>query len=747
MQFLKATITTFTLLFNSVMWAQSGNELYRPEIHFSPNENWINDPNGLVFYNGVYHLFYQYNPFGELWGNMSWGHATSTDLLQWEEQPVAIPYEDGIMAFSGSVVVDWLNTSGFGTINKPPLVAIYTGFNPATGIQDQRIAYSTDEGFTWVKYDLNPVININSSEFRDPKVFWHSPTNSWIMVVALGNEKKIRFYRSNDLLDWDFLQDFGPVGNTTGSWECPDLFALPLDGNTNNMRWVLALSVAPGASQYFIGDFDGSNFTWDNSQLPTGILFDDFEAGNYSNWTVEGNAFDQFPATGTLPNQQNVSGYLGNRLINTFNNGDITQGRLTSNDFIIEKDYLCFLIGGGNHPEGTYFKLILNSTNEVVHSATGLNNELLKWNDWNVASYFNQSVHLEVIDSVTGGWGHINIDHIIQTDKPFTNSDMGVVDYGKDFYALQSFSDIPATDGRRIWLAWMNNWSYAGNVPTDPWRGIMSLPREVRLKTINDEIYLVQKPIYELKNVRSDSLVFANETLVNIQSELESVSNNIFELKGKLANFVTGSFDLILKKSGTEETKITFDADNQNILFNRSNSGDLTWHQLFSDIQIAPLNTEDSALYFNLIVDNCSVELFVNDGQTIFSNQIFPDSTSNKIELSSDLSSLIFEEFTIYSLNPNIDTSSSEPEVVQPLDIKVYPNPTGFSKEIIIEVSGLQNEILNYTVYSLLGQNIYQTKSSQERTSIPRKVLPVSGIYLLVVEIEENSILKKLIVN
>lgn len=743
----KIYLSILALFFGNCLLAQTNDEIYRPKFHFSPSKNWMNDPNGLVYFNGVYHLFFQYNPYGLEWGNISWGHATSTDLINWEEQPLAIPYEDGIMAFSGSVVVDWLNTSGFGINNQPPLVAIYTGFNVATGIQDQRLAYSTDEGFTWVKYDLNPVININSSEFRDPKVFWHSPTNSWIMVVALGNHKKIRFYRSDDLKTWNFLQDFGPNGNMAGSWECPDLFALPVDGNPSNEKWILVLSVAPGSAQYFIGDFDGSHFDWSNLSSLQGILIDDFESGTYSNWTSEGDAFGQYPASGTLPNQQTVSGYLGNKLVNSFNNGDATQGRLISNDFILEKDYINFLIGGGNHPSGTYIKLVLNSNDQVSHEATGLNDEFLKWNSWDVENYRGESAHIEIVDSITGGWGHINIDHIIQMDSPVSTLNTGTVDYGKDFYALQSFSDIPPSDGRRIWLAWMNNWRYASSVPTSPWRGIMSIPREIELKTLNGEIQLVQKPVSELNSLRTDSLYFENESLESIQNDLPSVNFKTYQIKGRLTNLNTDGFDLVVKKGGNQETKISFDIAKQEVRFNRSNSGDLTWNQFFSDSQVAPLNTDNNSLKFILFVDNCSVELFINDGQTVFSNQIFPDSTNAKIELSANDPSIIFEEFVIYNLEDSPLSSSTYAQQNSKDDFQVYPNPIGSEKEIIIEVSGLQNELLNYSVYSLLGQNIYQTKSNQKRISIPRKVFPRPGTYFIVIEIKGKSTIKKLIIN
>ena len=203
-------------------------EQYRPQFHFSPAVNWTNDPNGLVYFDGEYHLFYQYNPFGIRWGHMSWGHAVSPDLVHWEHLPVAIPETDSIMAFSGSAVVDHRNTSGFGRDGEPPLVAIYTGHNTKRPHQTQYVAYSTDRGRTWTPYDGNPVIDVGMANFRDPKVFWYEPEEKWVMVAALSLDRKVRFYASDDLKSWDLLSEFGPAGNANGIWECPDLFELPV---------------------------------------------------------------------------------------------------------------------------------------------------------------------------------------------------------------------------------------------------------------------------------------------------------------------------------------------------------------------------------------------------------------------------------------------------------------------------------------------------------------------------------------
>lgn len=203
--------------------------LYRPRYHFTPKRNWINDPNGLVYFQGEYHLFYQYNPAGPSHDNMSWGHAVSADLLRWKELPVALPYAAGVMAFSGSAVVDWANTSGFAAGENPPLVAVFTGHHPIQKRQDQRLAYSTDQGRSWMLYTGNPVLDLGLRDFRDPKVFWHRPSGKWVMAVALPDRHQVQFYGSTDLKTWYHLSNFGPTGSTGGIWEVPELLELPVE--------------------------------------------------------------------------------------------------------------------------------------------------------------------------------------------------------------------------------------------------------------------------------------------------------------------------------------------------------------------------------------------------------------------------------------------------------------------------------------------------------------------------------------
>ena len=353
---------------------------YRPLLHFTPEKNWMNDPNGMVLHEGTYHLFFQHNPSGTRWGNMSWGHATSPDLLHWDEQPLAIPqtFDDQGRAiediFSGSVVSDPTNSSGLGTAENPPLVALYTSAytdNHPTlaGRQAQSLAYSLDDGRTWTKYAGNPVLDRGSRNFRDPKVFWYDgPAGAyWVMLAVEAHDRKVVLYRSDDLLDWTHLSDFGPANAIGGIWECPDLFPLPVDGDPDNVKWVMVVNLNPGSvaggsgGQYFVGDFDGTTFTSESTvteePAPAGTVLEDFDDGSWGQWQVAnepGNwrdgPFGLAPAAGTLPGQNPVSGFRGAGLVNGFHDGDWPVGTLSSPEFTIEDDFVNFLVGGGRHP-------------------------------------------------------------------------------------------------------------------------------------------------------------------------------------------------------------------------------------------------------------------------------------------------------------------------------------------------------------------------------------------------------------
>jgi fructan beta-fructosidase len=268
-------------------------EQHRPQFHFSPEKGWMNDPNGLVYYGGTYHLFYQHYPDSTIWGPMHWGHAVSSDLVHWKHMPIAL-YPDSLgYIFSGSAVVDKDNTSGFQQGNEKTLVAIYTYHDmkkeKAGGIdrESQGIAYSNDKGNSWIKYSGNPVLkNKGEQDFRDPKVFWHEATRRWIMPLAVGDHLEI--FSSANLKDWAPESEFGKnEGSHGGVWECPDLF--PLKTKDGMEKWILVQNISRGSVnggsgvQYFIGQFDGKKFINDNK--PSLILWLDYGADNYAGVT------------------------------------------------------------------------------------------------------------------------------------------------------------------------------------------------------------------------------------------------------------------------------------------------------------------------------------------------------------------------------------------------------------------------------------------------------------------------------
>jgi len=239
----------------------SNREYFRPLYHHTPTYGWMNDPNGMFYKDGVWHLYYQYNPYGSQWENMTWGHSTSRDLIHWEAQPLAIESDWLGAIFSGSAIVDKDNTAGFG---RNAVIAMYTS---AGAGQTQSIAYSTDGGKTFTKYAGNPVITYNAPDFRDPKVFWNEQVKKWIVVLAVGQE--VQFYSSSNLKEWKYESSFGSkYGNHDGVWECPDMLCF---GN----KWVLLLNINPGgpfggsATQYFVGTFDGHKFVCEDDPSET----------------------------------------------------------------------------------------------------------------------------------------------------------------------------------------------------------------------------------------------------------------------------------------------------------------------------------------------------------------------------------------------------------------------------------------------------------------------------------------------
>ncbi len=451
---------------------------WRPAYHFSPPKNWINDPNGLTYQRGEWHLYFQHNPEAPKWGHMSWGHAVSKDLVNWTTLPVAIPESerDSVWIFSGSVVNDTRNTSGL--VKGGGLVAVYTADYHGKA-QNQHIAYSTDRGRTFKKFEGNPVLDIQQKDFRDPNVIWHAPSNQWVMSVVLPKDFKTRFYGSKNLKNWTLLSEFGPAGNAKLIWECPALVEVPVEGSKER-KWVLLVSSNGPKDdfvgmQYFVGTFDGTTFKNDND--------------------------DKTPL---------------------------------------------------------------------------------------------------------------------------------YVDYGKDFYAAIPWHDAPG--GRRVLLGWMASWQYAGELPTSPWRGQMSLPREMRLRRTDDGLRLVQVPAAELgkafKLVRDRTDFNVTTTLPLFRPE-----SNAYRVTVEFEVGKAEAFGLKLAQNGKgQETLVRYDVGAKTLSVDRRKSGRIPKAN-FASLETAPLQPEDGVVRLDVFVDQCSVEVFGNDGRVVLTNLIFPEPGSTGLSL------------------------------------------------------------------------------------------------------------------
>ena len=296
----------------------SPSDPWRPVAHLTAEKNWLNDPNGLIYHDGTYHAFYQYNPRGNSWGNMSWGHSTSQDLIHWEQQPVAMEASPEEEIFSGCMVMDKNNASGLGSAENPPLVALYTsayGKNGALpkGVQAQSVAFSLDHGTTWQKYHGNPVLNLApaNNNFRDPKITWYEPGRYWVMTTVVADARVVKMFKSTDLLRWDFLSDFSGVGAQGGLWEVPELIHMDVADSTAR-KWVMLLSINPGGiaggsgMQYFVGEFDGTHFTAENAAAPDAPL-------NESQWLDHGSDYYAANSISGAPGDKPVLlGWMGN---------------------------------------------------------------------------------------------------------------------------------------------------------------------------------------------------------------------------------------------------------------------------------------------------------------------------------------------------------------------------------------------------------------------------------------------------
>ncbi|KAF2971339.1 hypothetical protein GQX73_g2194 [Xylaria multiplex] len=516
MAFLSGLALALVLSLFRGVFAQTYNEIYRPQYHFTPGKNWMNDPNGLVFHNGVYHLYYQYNPDGNTWGNISWGHATSTNLTHWTEHPVALlargyPGELTEAFFTGTVVADPQNTSGFGTNGTVPLVAMYTSYYPTSqtlpsgksvtgGQQAQSIAYSLDDGYTWTTYDAaNPVIPTPPApyedqwrDFRDPFIFWHDATKKWISVISVSQLHKLLIYTSSNLKQWTLASEFGPLNAVGGVWECPSIVPLPLDGDETNIKWVAQIGLNPGGppgvtgsgTQYIVGTFDGTRFVADPDPLS--------------------------PApTSTEPHGPN--------------------------------------------------------------------------------------------------W----------------------MDYGPDFYAAATFNGLPYLSHLNI--AWVNNWQYAGVIPTAPWRSMMSIARRISLKTIGGRAVLIQQPMADVASLQTKTYSSSFATVAE-GNQLIPLSEKTLDVtvsfSDRAAVSSSSQFGIILRATSdlAQQTRIGYDFSTKRLFVDRSKSGNISFDGTFASTYYAPLEpASDGKVTMRILLDWSSVEVFGGQGEVAISAQIFPE--------------------------------------------------------------------------------------------------------------------------
>ncbi len=626
---------------NSPTENKTKDDKYRPDYHFTPQNSWMNDPNGMVFHNGEYHLFYQYYPDSTVWGPMHWGHAVSTDLMNWEHLPIAL-YPDSLgYVFSGSCVVDHQNTSGFGTNENPPMVAIFTYHNQKWAdngrldFQYQAIAYSLDNGRSWTKYDRNPVLKNNGNiDFRDPKVFWHQASNRWIMSLAVWDH--ISFFSSPNLKDWTHESDFGEnYGSHAGIWECPDLIKLEVE-NSDEKKWALLVSINPGgplggsATQYFIGDFDGHQFRLDSSfaashlsspvLIPDGITFDDFE-NSLTKWTTTGKVFNSNPTEGAINFQNDLRNYEGEYLLNSFGEKESYKGTAKSEEFEITKPYINFRIGGGRY-DSTYLALVIND--QIARKSSANNGPKLQLKSWDVSEYIGQRASLLAVDSSTWVWGHITVDDITFADQPITPilEKPIWIDYGADNYAGVTWGNMPSEDGRTLFLGWMSNWQYAQVVPTESWRSTMTLPRELSITKIKDQYYIKSKPAREIEKYLDEQEITAK--------------NGIYKLPDRSCMIRIDDLPVISEFTITFENdlgeKINYSISNDSIIFDRTQSGIIDFEEHFG-ARHAVSNYLESIEKIELFYDVTSLELFINDGEFVMTELVFPNSPFNQIIL------------------------------------------------------------------------------------------------------------------
>lgn len=354
-----------------------------------------------------------------------------------------------------------------------------------------------------------------------------------------------------------------------------------------------------------------------------------------------------------LPGQQPVSGFHGRGLVNSFHSGDRAQGTLTSPLFEITAGYISFLINGGAHAET---RVDLRVDGKVVRTAKGREREQLAWQSWDVRELRGKRADIQVVDRHTGGWGHINLDHILLADDPARPAaDTALwADYGADFYAGVSWSDVPKSDGRRVWLGWMSNWQYAEKVPTHPWRSAMSVPRELTLRRTRPGLRLVQTPVAELQKLRQPAArIFSGGTFAEAAAWLAGQKDLPALLDAELTfTHITAksAFTLRLETGADEATSILIDGTSAILTVDRARSGKTDFHREFAGRHEAPLRIIDGQVTLRLLVDTSSLELFAQKGETVLTDLIFPAAGARTLSLTTEGDAPAVSGITIHTL-------------------------------------------------------------------------------------------------
>ncbi|WP_176146226.1 glycoside hydrolase family 32 protein [Parapedobacter luteus] len=627
--FTLGVLTTSTVVAKENLLRDTMQEKYRPQYHFSPKNGWIGDPDGLVFTKGLFHLYW-------------WGHAVSPDLVHWQELPYPMKGGDGTFSyFSGSVVVDKHNTGGFG---ENSMLAFYTKHFPGDSLPEtQAVSISRDGGLSYHYYENNPVLDIGKIFFRDPQVFWHTPDQRWKMVVSLPDVQEIHIYESDDLKQWRFCSAFGGLGAQNSFWECPDLFEIPVLGESGHKKWVMLIGRGPNRVQYFVGDFDGQTFTPDSLIVNylqhgsglQGVLYDDFEKGISAKWKASDRAFQ------SRSSPVAATDFLGEKYLGDLSNG-LATGYVTSEPFTISHGAINFLIAGGRRVDSLSVNLIVDD--QVVRSTTGDNTSVFKWNGWDVRDLAGKVGHIEVVDLVNDtSHAAIAIDHVLFSDQLMSHQLEHALwlDYGNDYYATRIWRnyDDPQRFGDTVFaIGWMGNWEYARKAPSSWGRGFQSIPRTMALKRYPTGYRIVQRPINQLKQLRQ-AVHRTNNVIVEGVKPLEvfQPTRNTYEMEVEFRPGSAAKFGFNLLVGDGRKLVLTYDPKLSMMCLDRTNCTDFISDQqftkAFAKTMYAPVDLLNNTLKLHIFVDQASVEIFTNDGEVVFSAVTYPGENQTGIEL------------------------------------------------------------------------------------------------------------------